>query len=272
MSKYAVVGNPVSHSLSPQIHARFAQQFNERITYTRILSSANDFPKTLDRFFELDGQGLNITLPFKETAVRWVDHLSDDARLAQAVNTISRNASGYIGHNTDGVGLVRDLRLHHKLDLSGLSTLILGAGGAAKGIIGPLLRAGAKISIANRTVAKAKNLALHLVEYGLTQKGDIPVYALDACEGKYDLVLNATSAEATGQSLDSSEVCVGAFCYDLFYQLDRPTSFCNLAAKQQALCTADGLGMLVEQAAEAYLIWRGKRPKTGPVIESLRKS
>ncbi len=284
--RYAVVGNPVAHSLSPQIHQLFAAQTGEKIEYGRILvaqSSFASFTKSLQLFFDEGGSGLNITLPFKELAAQWVTETSPEAQIAGAVNTITwsprEKPDGTIdpaqpsllkGHNTDGSGLLHDLEHNIALNLVGMKTLILGAGGASRGIVAPILQAGANVVLANRTVARARALAQDISFQLPTRASSITVLPLEDCGATYDLVINATSAGVAGESLHIPNVCRGAFCYDLSYQRDGKTKFCEYARLQGAQETSDGLGMLVEQAAEAFLIWRGLRPDSAAVIQKLR--
>lgn len=286
--RYAVVGNPVEHSLSPKIHQLFAEQTGENIAYGRIFvrqSTFASFAKSVQLFFGEGGTGLNITLPFKESAAQWVHEVSTEALIAGAVNTITwspqEKSDGVIGpaqdqlfkgYNTDGSGLLRDLKHNVALNLAGMKTLILGAGGASRGILTPLLQAGARVVLANRTVARAHMLAQDITRQVQLQDNSLSVLPLEDCGSQYDLVINATSANAVGESLHIPKVCQGAFCYDLFYQLKGSTAFCELAQRQGAREISDGLGMLVEQAAEAFLIWRGIRPDSIAVIEALRAS
>lgn len=269
--RYAVMGNPVNHSKSPRIHRAFAEQFGERIEYTAIQVDPGGFTQAVDQFVAQGGRGLNVTVPFKLDAARLADRLSERARLAGAVNTLKFDADGTAqGDNTDGVGLLRDLTENLGRSLAAADILILGAGGAVRGVVGPLLEQGPhSVWIANRTVAKAKELAEMFAARG-------PVHAcgLDAVAGKtFDVVINGTAASLQGElpPLPDGLFKPQALAYDLMYA-DHPTPFMVWASAHGAGQVADGLGMLVEQAAESFFIWRGKRPATRAVIEALRQA
>ena len=259
--RYAVIGNPVAHSKSPWIHAAFARATGEDIEYGRIEAPLEGFVETVERWRAEGGKGLNVTLPFKHEAFRFCERVSERARLAQAVNTMVLDQG--FGDNTDGVGLVRDLSQNLQIELAGKSVLLLGAGGAAQGVIGALLEAHvARLVIANRTVSKAKPLAERFA--GVSTCG------YDALADElFDLVINATSAGLADESppLPKEVLGKGIVAYDMVY--GRETPF--LAAARRAGARAcDGLGMLVEQAAESFFIWRGVRPQTHPVLAKLR--
>jgi shikimate dehydrogenase len=261
--RYAVIGNPVAHSKSPWIHAEFARAIGADIEYGRIEAPLDGFAQAVERFRAGGGKGLNVTLPFKREAFRCCQRVSERARLAQAVNTVVLDEG--FGDNTDGVGLVRDLSQNLQLELKDKSVLLLGAGGAAQGVIGALLEAHiARLVIANRTVSKAKALAERFA--GVSACG------YDALAGQFfDLVINATSAGLADEStpLANEILGKGSLAYDMVY--GRETPF--LAAARRAGARAcDGLGMLVEQAAESFFIWRGVRPQTQPVLAKLRGS
>ena len=276
-SRYAVIGNPVEHSLSPRIHAAFAHATGEALRYGTIAAPKDGFAAATERFFADGGAGLNVTLPFKLDAWRWVDSHDDAAGEAEAVNTIvpqpERAGRGerpsMRGCNTDGVGLVRDLEANLGWQLAGARTLLLGAGGAVQGVLGPLKRAGVDLTIANRTRAKAERLA---------RRFGVMACDLTAVGGGWDVVVNGTSAgvgASTGSALSAlipSEAIVGSRCYDMVYALDGATPFRRWAAEQGAAETSDGLGMLVEQGAEAFFLWRGKRPATAAVLRELGRS
>jgi shikimate dehydrogenase len=259
--RYAVIGNPVAHSKSPWIHAEFARATGQDIDYGRIEAPLDGFAQAVERFRAAGGKGLNVTLPFKQEAFRYCSQHSDRARQAQAVNTMVLDDA--FGDTTDGVGLVRDISQNLTVALNGKSVLLLGAGGAAQGVVGALLEAGvALLVIANRTVPKAKALAERFA--GATACG------YDALGGEScDVVINATSA---GLADEAPPVPQHLFqektlAYDMVY--GRETPF--LAAARRAGARAcDGLGMLAEQAAESFFIWRGVRPATRPVLEKLR--
>ncbi len=262
-ARYAVIGNPVEHSLSPHIHAAFARAEGQDIRYDKLRAPADGFAPAAQNFFDGGGSGLNVTLPFKEYAWRWVDCHDAAAATSGAVNTIVVEGNAMRGCNTDGAGLVRDLSANLGWELAGARTLIVGAGGASRGVIAPLLATGVRqLTVANRTKAKAGLLA---------QRFGIAAVGLDEVGAGWDLVVNATSAglHGAGGVLPPAAV-VGAHCYDLLYATDGQTPFCRWASDHGARKTRDGLGMLVEQAAEAFLLWRGVRPHTHEVLAALR--
>lgn len=266
---YCVFGNPISHSKSPAIHAAFAEQTGEDIAYTAIAAPLDDFAGAWRTFTAEGGRGANVTVPFKEEAYRLSDVLSQRARRAGAVNTLllGKNEQTY-GDTTDGIGLVRDLQ-HHGVALAGARILVLGAGGAVRGVLEPLLAAQpASLMIANRTAAKATALAQDFVDLGEIRGG-----GFDAITGPFDLVINGTSASLAGElpPLPDDLFAAGATAYDMMYGAE-PTVFLQWADAHGARTTIDGLGMLVEQAAESFFQWRGKRPDTAPVREVLRRS
>jgi shikimate dehydrogenase len=267
--RYAVMGNPVAHSKSPRIHALFAHQFGHKIEYTAIQVDPGGFDQAVDQFRAGGGQGLNVTVPFKQEAFRLADHRSERATIAQAVNTLKFEADGRMfGDNTDGAGLVHDLERNLHVPIKDKRVLILGAGGAVRGVLQPLLhRHPALLVIANRTVAKAKELAEEFAPYGKLEAS-----GFEALKGKhFDLVINGTAASLKGEipPLPVNLFTTHSLAYDMMYgEKSRP--FLNWAELHGAAQTADGLGMLVEQAAESYFIWRGVRPETRSVIERLR--
>jgi shikimate dehydrogenase len=267
-----VMGNPISHSRSPQIHAQFARQTGERITYEAILVDHGGFENAVGNFQGCAGKGLNITVPFKEDAFRLVDQLSLRARRAQAVNTIKISQDGsLLGENTDGVGLVRDLGDNLGFSLKGKNILLLGAGGAVRGVLAPLLECRpAKITIANRTLSKAESLAISFADLGQLNASAFESLAENLSE-PFDLIINGTSASLAGDLPPLPDGIVGGdtLCYDMMYAA-RPTPFMVWASAQGAGQIADGLGMLVEQAAESFKIWRGVAPETVPVITAIR--
>ena len=268
--RYAVMGNPVAHSRSPLIHQLFARQLGQRIEYLAIQVDPGGFVQAVDQFRAAGGKGLNITLPFKTDAFRLADPLSERARLAGAVNTLKFEPDGRaFGDNTDGAGLVRDVELNLGTPIKGKQLLLLGAGGAARGVVAPLLRQRpVRLVIANRTVSKARDLAQAFA--GL---GPLEPCALERLRGQhFDIVINGTSASLAGEVPPLPETLYAreALAYDMVYG-DRPTPFLEWSALHGAARTADGLGMLVEQAAESYFVWRGARPKTQPVIDTLRR-
>lgn len=268
--RYAVMGNPVAHSMSPQIHAQFARQFRHNLEYIAIQVDPGGFRQAVEQFRAHGGKGLNVTLPFKLDAFRLADHRSDRAQLAGAVNTLKLESDDRIfGDNTDGAGLVHDLIHNLGLNLKGQAVLVLGAGGAVRGIAGPLLKQRpAVLVIANRTVARARELAQLYASHG-----PVEACGFDVLSGRYfDLVINATSASLKGEvpPLPDNLFTRNATAYDLMYG-DKPTAFLDWAALHGAARAVDGLGMLVEQAAESYVVWKGVRPETRSVIENLRK-
>lgn len=268
--RYAVIGNPIAHSKSPAIHQQFARQLRHRIEYLAIQVDPGGFAQAVEQFRAGGGKGVNVTVPFKLDAFRLAEHLSERAKLAGAVNTLKFEPDGKIfGDNTDGVGLVRDIELNQGVAIKGKQVLILGAGGAVRGVLGPLLKYNpARVVIANRTAAKARDL----VET-FRDQGPIEVCGLDALRGKhFDIVINGTSASLKGEvpSLPETLFTREALAYDMMYG-DRPTPFLDWSALNGAGRTADGLGMLVEQAAESYFVWRGVRPETKSVVAWLRR-
>jgi shikimate dehydrogenase len=276
--RYAVMGNPVAHSKSPRIHAAFARQTGQDLEYGALLIEPGTFDERVQRFFEASGKGLNITVPFKQEAWALSDIRSPQAELAGAVNTLLRDEAGRLqGHNTDGIGLVRDIVQNHGGELRGKSILILGAGGATRGIVLPLLQEGvARICIANRTVSKAEELAALFSANGAAKAaahGSVSACGFAQLRGQqFDWVFNATAASLHGElpPLPDDLLHANSWCYDLMYATE-PTIFCRWAEGHGARKALDGLGMLVEQAAEAFWLWRGVRPDTAPVLADLRK-
>jgi shikimate dehydrogenase len=264
--RYAVFGYPITHSKSPRIHQLFAQQTGQDLIYTAQEVSAENFINAVTAFFAGGGKGLNCTVPLKELAVVQADLLTERARFAQAVNTLALQTDGQIlGDNTDGIGLVTDLTANHQLSLHNKRILILGAGGATRGILSPLIeQTPSQLVIANRTVEKAVQLATEFC------------YLYQAIEGcgfaelknlEFDLILNATSASLSNQlpPLPENLLAISGCCYDLAYG-NKPTAFVRWGLENNALKSLDGVGMLVEQAAEAFYLWRGVRPNTQAVI------
>ena len=265
---YAVFGDPIKHSKSPRIHSLFAKQTQQDLDYVAQQVPAEIFVTVANDFFANGGKGLNCTVPLKELAWQYADQLTERARLAKAVNTLVKQADGSIlGDNTDGIGLVNDLISNHQIQLAGKRILILGAGGATRGIILPLLDCQpAQISIANRTVSKADALVADFAA-----QGRLTALGFEALAGQqFDLVLNATSASLSDQlpPLPADLLAANACCYDLAYG-NLPTTFVKWGLAHGAAQSLDGLGMLVEQAAEAFFIWRGLRPATADLIASL---
>jgi shikimate dehydrogenase len=266
--KYAVIGNPIEHSKSPEIHAAFAEQTGEEVLYTRILGDMEDFAGDVHDFLKDGGCGLNVTVPFKERAFQLADDLSERAELAGSVNTLIVATGGELrGDNTDGVGLITDLEQNHGYEFAGKRILVVGAGGAARGIIAPLLEEEpVSVTIVNRTVSRAEELALRFVDFG-----PVAACGFDRLSGKYDLIINATSAGIKGEvpPLPDGLLDEDGWTYDMMYS-NEPTAFVEWGRAQGAAISLDGLGMLVEQAAESFWLWRGVRPDTAPVIAMLR--
>jgi shikimate dehydrogenase len=263
------MGHPVAHSKSPRIHAAFARQTGQDLEYRAIDVAPGDFAPAVARFRAAGGRGLNVTLPYKEQAYALAEVRRTRAEQAQAVNTLGFSPDGRVwGDNTDGVGLVRDLTRNLGLALAGRRVLLLGAGGAARGVVGPLLAEGvAVLVIANRTVARGAELARAFRASG-------PVEACgfqDLAGRRFDLVVNATAASLQGEvpPLPPGLLAPRAWCYDMMYA-DAATAFVRWGLGHGACGASDGLGMLVEQAAESFFLWRGLRPETTPVITGLR--
>jgi shikimate dehydrogenase len=260
-----VVGNPVAHSKSPLIHTEFARQTGQDMAYERLLAPLDGFVETVEAFRQSGGKGLNVTVPFKEQAFRYASHRTPRAEAAGAVNTLKFDEHGILGDNTDGAGLVRDLTVNLQQALAGKRILLMGAGGAARGVIGPLLAEHpAAVVLANRTVDKAEQLA-ELFDRNIQA---LPYEALPG--HSFDLVINATSASLKGElpPLPDNLFNPGALAYDMMYGMETP--FMAWARQHGAAKISDGLGMLVEQAAESFYLWRGVRPDTVPVIQMLR--
>ena len=267
--RYAVFGHPISHSKSPQIHRAFAEQTGQDMAYEAILAPLDGFSGVLDAFVASGARGANVTVPFKEAAFSRATRLTPRARLAGAVNTLDFSGDGILGDNTDGAGLTRDIIFNLAYPLDGKRILLLGAGGAARGVIGPLLGAQpASLVIANRTVAKAQALASHFAASGAVSGSD---YASLAGQ-KFDLVINATSAGLGGEVLPLPDglFAPGSLAYEMLYGPGE-SLFGQFARAQGAARIANGLGMLVEQAAEAFLLWRGIRPDSARVLDMLRR-
>jgi shikimate dehydrogenase len=265
--RYAVIGNPVAHSRSPEIHAAFACALGEDIEYGKLLATIAGFRPLVERFRNDGGKGLNITLPFKEEAFRYADALSDRARAAEAVNTLRFDAGRVFGDNTDGVGLIRDITRNLGVSLAGKRMLLLGAGGAARGVLGPLLAEHpARFVIANRAQAKAQALVSHFGA-GSSSTG---YAALAGC--RFDVVINATSASLADQlpPIPPGIFAQNGLAYDMAYgRVDTP--FLERARSEGVGRVADGSGMLIEQAAESYFVWRGVRPPVEAGFSALRR-
>ncbi len=267
--QYAVFGNPINHSKSPAIHRQFAEQTGQDLHYAKQLVAEDAFVKTAQAFFAEGGKGLNVTVPFKVDAFHFAQQLTQRAQRAGAVNTLAIQANGRVlGDNTDGIGMVHDM---HNLgwELQGKRILILGAGGAVRGIMQPVLAEHPiQVVIANRTVSKAEELAAHFHDLG-----DVQAFSFEQLAGEsFDVVINGTSASLSGDlpPLPTGLLNPNASCYDLMYGAE-PTVFLQWASEQGAVNLADGLGMLVGQAAESFYLWRQIRPEVVPVITALRR-
>jgi len=266
--RYAVIGNPIGHSRSPEIHARFAAQTGQNLHYERLLSPLNGFVQTVRTFIAQGGKGMNVTVPFKLEAFDLATTMTERARLAGAVNTLSFNSGEIVGDNTDGVGLVNDITRNHGFSITGKRILLLGAGGAARGVIQPLLaEAPSELVIANRTVSKAIELASL---FSASSSIPISTRAFKDLQAPFDLVINGTSAGLTDEmpAIPASLFNSNVLAIDMVYGA-QPTRLMQFAA-QQGASVRDGLGMLIEQAAESFFIWRGVRPDTAPVLAALR--
>lgn len=269
IDRYAVFGNPIGHSKSPFIHTLFARQTNQSLVYTAESAPVDGFIDAATVFFAEGGKGCNITMPFKEDAYQFASRLTERAQLAGAVNTLKKLDDGeIIGDNTDGAGLVQDL-LQHQVVLEGARILIIGAGGAARGVIKPLLdQKPTSLTITNRTFSKAQELAELFVSHG-------PIVAkeMESINEEYDVIINSTSASLSGElpAISSSIFAANSTSYDMIYGKG-VTSF-NLWARENGAAHAyDGLGMLVGQAAESFMLWRGLRPGAKQILRELRKN
>jgi len=268
--RYALIGQPVHHSRSPVIHTLFARQTNQQLTYELIEASPEEFEKSVRDFAAAGGRGMNVTVPHKEAAFRLADRRGPDAEQAGAVNTLSFDPDGEIrGDNTDGIGFLRDLTRNLGWSLEGRRVLVLGAGGAARGILPKLLESATReLVLANRTLQRAEELKARF-----RPLGRIEAVSFDALEGvgAFDIVVNATSAGLKGEQPPFPTSIVGRStrCYDLAYSRGGDTPFVAWARAAGAAQAEQGLGMLVEQAAESFFIWRGVRPDTEPVIRAL---
>ena len=265
--RYCVIGNPVVHSRSPAIHAEFARQTGQQLVYERRLAPLDGFVAAVRQLVAAGYRGANVTVPFKLAAAALADTLSERARAAGAVNTLSFTDTGIAGDNTDGAGLVNDILRNAGVGIGGARVLLLGAGGAARGAILPLLEQHpAQLVIANRTAATAEALAANFGGHG------VPVSAseFDMLDGRFDIVINATSASLAGAlpTMPPPVFGPGTLALDMMYATD-PTPFMHFATAHGATAR-DGLGMLVEQAAEAFFVWRGVRPHTAAVLAAMR--
>lgn len=271
MDTYCVMGNPVEHSKSPWIHARFADLTGQALDYGKRLIPLDGFEAGLKAFMAEGGKGCNITVPFKFQAAALVQHASPRARLAQACNTLRFDADGIHADNTDGVGLVNDIVRNAGVPLAGSSVLLIGAGGAAAGVLGPLMEAGAAhIVIANRTTDKAASLAARHSMLALRHGTELLACGLQGTQGRFDVVINGTASSLSGGEVpvNAGVLKPGALAYDMMYGPAART-FMDWAHAHGAVAR-DGLGMLVEQAAESFVFWRGVRPPSAQVLAELR--
>ncbi|MFJ9451004.1 shikimate dehydrogenase [Herbaspirillum sp. NPDC101397] len=267
MDAYVVIGNPIAHSKSPEIHAQFAAQTGQQLSYERLLAPLQGFKAAVKVFIANGGKGANVTVPFKLDAHALADHLTERARLAGAVNTLKFEDGVILGDNTDGAGLVADIVHNAGVSLAGKRVLLLGAGGAARGALLPLLeQQPAVLTIANRTPAKAQELAAQFAEFGKLEAAEFT-----ALQAGFDVIINATSAslDADVPPLPASVFSGATLAYDMMYG-KQPTVFMEFSHRHGAVAR-DGLGMLVEQAAESFFLWRGVRPETAEVFRALRQ-
>lgn len=272
LRKFAVIGNPVAHSRSPFIHQAFAHQTGVSLLYDRLCAPLDNFAGTVKQFFTDGGVGLNVTVPFKEQAWQMAhDGLSERARVAGAVNTLWMQNGQLKGCNTDGIGLLNDLERQGQ-NLTGKRILLVGAGGAAKGVVLPLLEAGcARLHVVNRTVEKAIALQAAMTDATPASAAPLSAGGLDSAEGLWDIVINATSSSIDDKApaLQGVSFAPNALAYDMFYAT-RPTAFMRWAKDAGAAHVCDGLGMLVGQAAVSFQIWNGVLPDVAPVLAALR--
>lgn len=265
---YAVIGNPISHSKSPLIHTTFAQQTHQSMQYVAILAPLDGFRTTVTHFLQQGGKGLNVTVPFKLEAYQLSTCLTERATRAQAVNTLKFENNIILGDNTDGAGLVRDIESNLGIPIAAKRILLMGAGGAARGVILPLLQQKpAILAVANRTPHKAEALQKQFHTYGNIVSGDFMSFS----DENFDIVINATSASLHDAlpELPTNVFADKALAYDMMYSHE-PTRFLKFAHQNGVRHLADGIGMLVEQAAESFFLWRGIRPQTQPVITLLK--
>ncbi|VVE67611.1 shikimate dehydrogenase [Pandoraea captiosa] len=270
--RYAVIGHPVEHSQSPFIHAAFARETGQRLTYERLLAPLDAFAATVRVFIEQGARGANVTVPFKLEAHALADRLTERAQAAGAVNTLVFDARGITGDNTDGVGLVRDIEGPLGVSIAGRRVLLLGAGGASRGAMLPLIEAKpASLFVANRTAARADELVARFADAASRHHVALAGGGWTSVPQGFDVVINATAGSLQGEvpPLPAGTYAAGSLAYDMMYGA-QPTVFMSHALSAGAARTADGLGMLVEQAAEAFAVWRGVRPSTDTVRAALR--
>jgi len=272
MDRYAVIGNPVEHSRSPFIHAQFALATGQVMSYARLACPMDGFEAAVLRFAQGSARGCNVTVPFKFQAPRLAARITERATLAGAANTLRFDAEGWLADNTDGVGLVRDIEANARVPLAGLRVLLIGAGGAAAGALGPLLGARpACLVVANRTLARAETLVARHAALASQQDATLLATTLEACGEGFDVVINASasSLERAAIPVAPDVLRPGTLALDMMYG---PAAQPFVAwASSHGACARDGLGMLVEQAAEAFFLWRGVHPQTAPVLAALRE-
>ncbi len=265
---YAVIGNPVDHSISPLIHEAFALQTGEDIAYNRIFCELDSFTDTVNKFFIKGGSGLNVTLPFKTQAYAMSKKISDYAKISNSVNTLTIREGEIFGDSTDGIGLIKDLCINNKFNLNGSRVLLIGAGGASRGVIIPLLDKNPKeIVITNRTLSKATELASYIPDIRVKSSGFNELKGM-----QFDLIINATSVSLANEELPIPSDClnINGWVYDMMYG-NEPTNFMKWGIRNHAEKVLDGFGMLVEQAAESFSLWRGVKPDTKLIIENSSK-
>jgi shikimate dehydrogenase len=270
--QYAVVGNPIGHSMSPHIHLQFAAETGQDMEYGAIEIEVDRFEQQIRELQNAGYKGVNVTVPFKQQAWDLADKLSPRSRDAGATNTLIFQPDGQIaGDNTDGIGLIRDLIVNLQVLIEHRKILIMGAGGAVRGVLGPILsKKPGLLTIVNRTLEKAEKL---VEDFSQVRDFQACTYE-DLGNEKYDLIINATSAGLSDEvpPLPDTVLGINSICYDMIYNIKQPTRFVQWALNRGASRAYDGLGMLVEQAAEAFFVWRGVRPETAPVIQALRDS
>lgn len=276
MDHYCVLGNPVEHSKSPAIHARFAELTGQAMDYRKLLAPLDNFAQTLQQWIDSGGRGCNVTVPFKFEAFRLATVATERAQLAQAANTLKFEAGRIEADNTDGIGLVNDIQNNAGVRLAGRDLLLLGAGGAAAGVLGPLLAAGPRrLVVANRTHTRAAELVARHTSHAslqqLLQKTELVAQELQGLEADFDVIINATASSLSGAAitLDPRLLKPGALAYDMMYGA-AAQGFTDWARTHGAV-PRDGLGMLVEQAAESFLFWRGVRPPSAQVLKEMQQ-
>ncbi len=276
MDHYGVLGNPVEHSKSPAIHARFAELTGQAMDYCKLLAPLDHFAQTLQQWIDNGGRGCNVTVPFKFEAFRLATVATERAQLAQAANTLKFDAGRIEADNTDGIGLVNDIQNNAGVRLAGRDLLLLGAGGAAAGVLGPLLAAGPRrLVVANRTHARAVELVARHTSHAslqqLLQKTELVAQELQGLEADFDVIVNATASSLSGAAMTLAPRLLkpGALAYDMMYGA-AAQGFADWARAHGAV-PRDGLGMLVEQAAESFLFWRGVRPPSAQVLQEMQQ-